>query len=74
MFDLYNFDRSETPNDLAGWLPGEESEAVRLVLLEGRSYSEAAGTLAVTEGEVQARLLRAHRRLVPSSTEAPALD
>lgn len=63
MLDLYDVNRSEAPDELAEWLPGDEHEALRLVLLEDRSYSEAAGALDVTEGEVQARLLRAHRRL-----------
>ena len=73
MLDLYSFDPADQ-TDTVEWLPGDEREALRLILLEDRSYCEAAGALDVSEGEVQTRLLRAHRWLVPSGVDVPPLD
>jgi DNA-directed RNA polymerase specialized sigma24 family protein len=70
MLDLYELD--EMPISASERLSGEEREALRLIYSEDRSYSEAADALDVSEGEVQTRLLRAHRRLVPH--DVPLLD
>ena len=49
-----------------------EFDAHRIVLVEGKSYSEAAIMLDVSEGEIQTRVLRVQRCATPEM--ALALD
>lgn len=63
MLELLDFQPAAAPYDYSGVIPGGERQALRLVMFEDKSYREAAGLLAVSEGEIQTRLLRARKRL-----------
>jgi RNA polymerase sigma-70 factor, ECF subfamily len=52
-------------------LPPGQRAVVVLVRFEGLSYREAAAALAITEGAVESRLVRAMRRLEAETREAP---
>jgi predicted DNA-binding protein (UPF0251 family) len=66
---LLRFIRRAVPVTRLGRLATQNSEleAHRMVVLEGRSYSEAASVLAVSEGEIQTRVLRMQKRVAPGS-------
>ena len=65
MLELLDFEPAAAPYDYSGVILGAERQALRLVLFEDKSYREAAGLLAVSEGEIQTRLLRARKCLSP---------
>ena len=50
-------------DDAIARLPGEQSEALLLVALEGLSYAETADVLGVPIGTVMSRIARARERL-----------
>ncbi|GAA0564989.1 RNA polymerase sigma factor [Rheinheimera aquimaris] len=45
-------------------LPGEQREVLSLVAVQGMSYSEAAGVLAIPQGTIMSRLARARVAMV----------
>lgn len=55
-------------------LPGEQREAIALVLVEGLGYAEAAGVLDIPVGTLTSRLLRGRAALVRILTEGADAD
>lgn len=56
-------------------LPGEQREALLLVVVEGQSYTDAAGILGIPAGTLMSRLGRARAalRVLTGNTEEPRL-
>ena len=56
-------------------LPGEQREALLLVVVEGTSYADAATILGIPAGTLMSRLGRARAalRLLTGATEEPRL-
>jgi len=73
MLELLEFKPAAAPYDYSSLIPGAERQVLRLVLLEDKTYGEAARLLDVSEGEIQTRLLRARRRL-GAAEDASAVD
>ena len=73
MLELLDFEPAAAPYDYSSLLPGAERQALRLVLLEDRTYREVASLLDVSEGEIQTRLLRA-RQCLRAADETSTID